>query len=552
MLSRSLPTTFPSRGPAFGVPQSSPSAAATTYSSPQLPRPGVGAEAQQQTRHVVPPRPVSVVPTPSPSQTSSNSNSRRGISSSTYTPAAQQQSTVDNAKKYNSVYNHTPVGQGSGTPTAGRPTPPLGLQGSSVLSSSASSIPAFQSKSGSSIHRRPVPAAAAAAPTTSAAAAGGDGGGEEGKKDRLRQEAVRELSQTEQDYINDLELVNEVFLKPLLSRNVLDKQELGSLFSNLEMLVGVNQEIMKGLKDDPNGDRTGQTFLGLMHYFKMYTVYCANQPHSDSTHTKCKAKNPAYASFLDECMADPRCRGLTLQSYLIKPIQRLCKYPLLLKAIYQNTAAEHADYESLREALSQMEKIVEYVNEGKRQAENSQKIMAIQSNIDGGEFLGLVQPTRRLLLESTFEVRVPKSKTKERYCVLFNDLFLCVKTKKKGTGYYDPLLLYLQVAKFIEISDTEEVHNSFEVQAESDGETKSAVFVFPTTAMKAEWAKEIKTIIRFYQKQRLLAVKKESSEKVAGGGSVSADMPSVRASLASPVIPRASPSLGRTMSSRIH
>ncbi len=92
-----------------------------------------------------------------------------------------------------------------------------------------------------------------------------------------------------------------------------------------------------------------------------------------------------------------------------------------------------------------MEKIVEYVNEGKRQAENSQKIMAIQSNIDGGEvptispptrrtslltvvrhacffflsfflppiqFLGLVQPTRRLLLESTFEVRVPKSKTK--------------------------------------------------------------------------------------------------------------------------------------------
>jgi hypothetical protein len=41
-------------------------------------------------------------------------------------------------------------------------------------------------------------------------------------------------------------------------------QELGSLFSNLEMLVGVNQEIMKGLKDDPNGDRTGQTFLGLV------------------------------------------------------------------------------------------------------------------------------------------------------------------------------------------------------------------------------------------------------------------------------------------------
>lgn len=97
-----------------------------------------------------------------------------------------------------------------------------------------------------------------------------------------------------------------------------------------------------------------------------------------------------------------------------------------------------------------MEKIVEYVNEGKRQAENSQKIMAIQSNIDGGEvptispptrrtslltfvflllfflpptqFLGLVQPTRRLLLESTFEVRVPKSKTKVPISQLFSFL----------------------------------------------------------------------------------------------------------------------------------
>jgi hypothetical protein len=119
------------------------------------------------------------------------------------------------------------------------------------------------------------------------------------------------------------------------------------------------------------------------------------------------------------------------------------------------------------------------------------------------------------------------------------------------------------------------VHNSFEVQAESDGETKSAVFVFPSASMKAEWSKEIKQIIRFYQKQRLLGLKKgsrppsprttahahaqgahrklllsstESSEKV---GSAPTETTSRGSTLMSnPVL--ASPIFGRTMSSRAH
>jgi hypothetical protein len=95
-----------------------------------------------------------------------------------------------------------------------------------------SSIPAFQSKSGSAIQQRPpvsnAPSTPASPPAVARSGGGGGGGSsssENGeKKDRLRQEAVRELIQTELDYINDIELVNEVFLKPMLSRSVLDKQ----------------------------------------------------------------------------------------------------------------------------------------------------------------------------------------------------------------------------------------------------------------------------------------------------------------------------------------
>src|SRR3990167_2876140 len=66
-------------------------------------------------------------------------------------------------------------------------------------------------------------------------------------------------------------------------------------------------------------------------YFKMYKVYCANQTNSLQTVEVLMKKNPQFKKNLDICHRDPSCKGLFLQSFLIKPIQRVCKYPLLLR-----------------------------------------------------------------------------------------------------------------------------------------------------------------------------------------------------------------------------
>lgn len=63
----------------------------------------------------------------------------------------------------------------------------------------------------------------------------------------------------------------------------------------------------------------------------MYKVFCANQQTSLSAVDTQTKKNPQFKKNLDICHSDPRCRGLFLQSFLIKPIQRVCKYPLLLR-----------------------------------------------------------------------------------------------------------------------------------------------------------------------------------------------------------------------------
>ena len=63
----------------------------------------------------------------------------------------------------------------------------------------------------------------------------------------------------------------------------------------------------------------------------MYKIYCANQSTSLTTVEQQTKKNPAFKKYLDTCHTDPRCKGLFISSFLIKPVQRVCKYPLLLR-----------------------------------------------------------------------------------------------------------------------------------------------------------------------------------------------------------------------------
>ena len=62
----------------------------------------------------------------------------------------------------------------------------------------------------------------------------------------------------------------------------------------------------------------------------MYTTYCANQPKALAALDRL-SKTAAFSEFLQECLLNPDTRALTLFSFLIKPIQRICKYPLLLR-----------------------------------------------------------------------------------------------------------------------------------------------------------------------------------------------------------------------------
>ena len=116
----------------------------------------------------------------------------------------------------------------------------------------------------------------------------------------------------------------------------------------------------------------------------MYSVYCSNQPDAMNLLNKLKENEP-FQVFLKQAALRKECRSLGLGAFLLEPIQRICKYPLFMKDIVKNTPEDHSDFEDIKKAQESIGKIVDEVNERRRQVENQQKVIAVQNDCDFGD-----------------------------------------------------------------------------------------------------------------------------------------------------------------------
>lgn len=153
-----------------------------------------------------------------------------------------------------------------------------------------------------------------------------------------RKLVLLEIVNTERDYLNDLDLIVEMFVKPMTERQLLKPMEIATIFSNVQELIGINKEFLKLLENsraevgaDMGAMRVAEDFSRMVEPFKRYGRYFADQAFALSTLEKCQASVAPFGQFVQECMMNPRARGLSFFAFLIKPVQRICKYPLLLR-----------------------------------------------------------------------------------------------------------------------------------------------------------------------------------------------------------------------------
>ncbi|CAN0147791.1 unnamed protein product [Lampetra fluviatilis] len=195
--------------------------------------------------------------------------------------------------------------------------------------------------------------------------------------DKLRK-VILELVETERSYVKDLCTLQEIYVEPLQKEAFLSPDQLEALFGTLRELVIFQKEFLQTLEqglslapdfetlEQPAHFRRvlfslGGSFLYYSDHFKLYSAYCASHPKAQKLLETAK-RDPAFGAFLDE--RNPRRQhSSTLESYLIKPIQRVLKYPLLLRELVSLTDADSEENYHLTEALRAMNKVASHINE---------------------------------------------------------------------------------------------------------------------------------------------------------------------------------------------
>ncbi|XP_051260264.1 LOW QUALITY PROTEIN: uncharacterized protein si:dkey-91i10.2 [Dicentrarchus labrax] len=197
-----------------------------------------------------------------------------------------------------------------------------------------------------------------------------------------RKEAILEFLNTESSYGEDLRIIREEFYCPMQSAGLLTAEQLIVVFGNVQELIDVNDRFTEHLQDSidqafDQGDEDlltvyiGEIFLEFVNMLPAFQTYCLQQSTSVNMLNTLEKEKELLRIFLDVSQNDNTAlRRMNLRSFLMAPLQRVTKYPLLLSRIIKVTPECHPDYARLREAKSRVESHLEHINMKTKQEGN--------------------------------------------------------------------------------------------------------------------------------------------------------------------------------------
>uniref|UniRef100_A0A8C1YUN6 Phosphatidylinositol-3,4,5-trisphosphate-dependent Rac exchange factor 1 n=1 Tax=Cyprinus carpio TaxID=7962 RepID=A0A8C1YUN6_CYPCA len=260
---------------------------------------------------------------------------------------------------------------------------------------------------------------------------------------RLRLCVLNEILNTERDYVRNLAFLQSAFLQRIRqtaeNQQCLTPEQVKILFSNIESILEVHFEFLStldaSLQPEPQAHHSlGHVFLKFRDRFSVYGEYCSN--HEKALRLLMELnKIPYVRTFLLHLMllGGKKSTDVPLEGYLLSPIQRICKYPLLLKELLKRTPKKHSDYPAVEEALQAMKAVCCNINETKRQMEKLEALEILQSRIEGWEGTNLTDICTELLLQGNL-LKISAGNIQERVFFLFDNLLVYCKRKSRVSG----------------------------------------------------------------------------------------------------------------------
>ncbi|XP_017070994.1 uncharacterized protein LOC108107794 [Drosophila eugracilis] len=196
-----------------------------------------------------------------------------------------------------------------------------------------------------------------------------------GKKRVERKEIITEIVETEEKYGRDLQIILEEFCHPMLVAGLLTQEQLSAIFLNTEDLLENNQTLAERMRDAldmslEQGDddlltvNIGRIFLDFTQMLHAFESYCVRQAGASLLLANLEKEKELLRIFLKVSqMENAVLRRMNLNSFLMVPVQRVTKYPLLLARLYKVTPSHLDGRDLLKQAQEKIELHLNHINQ---------------------------------------------------------------------------------------------------------------------------------------------------------------------------------------------
>lgn len=217
--------------------------------------------------------------------------------------------------------------------------------------------------------------------------------------------------------------------------------DISTLFCNIAMIEVMCKDLLKLFEQAaseaprPADAAVGKAFIAKkIALTASFSAYCANQSKALQLYETLKKKNSTFSSYLVSVRDHPQLRGLGLLDWLIKPVQRVTKYPLLLRELEKYTPENHSDRENTVLAAKAVQELVDQVNIAAKQMETTHHMMRISEEV--GDIPSSLQlrssPGRYFVTEGKW-IKVSHGKHQERNFWLFSDFIMYARPNVAST-----------------------------------------------------------------------------------------------------------------------
>lgn len=242
-----------------------------------------------------------------------------------------------------------------------------------------------------------------------------------------RDKVVHELLETERKYVQDLEILQN-YMRELQIQEVINPDTIHYLFGNLNTLVDFQRRFLIQLEEIgekiPEEQNFGQLFSVSEDQFTVYEPYCSNYFSAQDIVVQEAPRLQKLAGILNPVYELP--------SMLIKPVQRICKYPLLLQQLIKSTSPDWPHFDEMSEGLESVKRVTERVNETQRKHENIQVVEELKRRVDEMR-TAQIDSFGSLLLHEKMSIRQSDEGEKEMQIYFFERTMLMCKESKDST-----------------------------------------------------------------------------------------------------------------------